>query len=257
MQVVLDDDLVLDSRRALWMPKARTLVLADFFLGLGAARRRKMEVFPSPTQFDLWERVFGLLEAYRPDQVALLGDIKPNQGALEGEEAEELIQAFRKLGKGGARVVQVTGHPERLEGALMRQAGIPMVETLKAGSCTLMHRRRIFVYPRHDDPKGCWINGGLHPLFVQPAADPGGQEGWMRLPAFLHTGYALVLPPFVPYAQGHEVMQPERLPKQARAWSLLGDRLTLLDLPNLPPPPEHLRTLARPGRKREKDIGED
>jgi metallophosphoesterase superfamily enzyme len=251
MQVALNDDLVMDSRRALWMPKARTLVLADFFLGLGASRRKKVEVMPSPTQFDLWERVFALLNEYRPEQVAVLGDLKPNQGNVEGDESEELLLAFRKLAKGGGKVVQVAGHPERLEGPVMRNSGVRVVETVKVGAYTLMHRRRMFIYPRHDDPKGFWINGGLHPLFALPSRAPDGGESWMRLPAFLHTGYALVMPPFVPYAQGHEVMQPERLPKQARAWSLLGDRLAPLDLPNLPPPPDHLRTITRPGRKKE------
>jgi metallophosphoesterase superfamily enzyme len=91
----------------------------------------------------------------------------------------------------------------------------------------------------------------VHPLFAIPARSPDHGEDWMRLPAFLHTGYALVMPPFVPYAQGHEVMQPERLPKQARAWSLLGDHLAPLDLAHLPPAPEHLRTITRPVRKKD------
>ena len=53
----------------------------------------------------------------------------------------------------------------------------------------------------------------------------------------------------MPWAQGFEVMQPERLPKQAKAWSLLSERLTLLDLPKLPPPPPHLAALARVPRR--------
>ena len=48
-------------------------------------------------------------------------------------------------------------------------------------------------------------------------------------------------------------MQPDRLPKQAKAWSLFSDRLAPLDLPNLPQPPAHLASLARapkrPGAK--------
>ncbi len=111
-----------------------------------------------------------------------------------------------------------------------------------------MHRRRVFVYPRHEPRDGFWINGGLHPLFVEPQAAPDHGEAWIRHPAFLFTGYALVLPPFVGYAQGWEVMQPDRLPRQARAWKLVGSHLASLDLPELPAPPESLRTLARPGR---------
>ena len=107
-----------------------------------------------------------------------------------------------------------------------------------------MHRRRIFVYPRHDPPQGHWINGGLHPLFAVPTPGPSGEEGWLRIPAFLHTGFALVMPPFVTYAQGWEVMQPERLPRQARAWKVFSERLGALDLAELPPAPEALKLLA-------------
>jgi hypothetical protein len=81
-----------------------------------------------------------------------------------------------------------------------------------------------------------------------------GKEEWLRYPAFLYTGFARVMPPFVSYAQGWEVMQPERLPRQARAWKVLGDQLAPLSLPDLPPPPESLKTLTRPqakGRKKE------
>jgi hypothetical protein len=75
------------------------------------------------------------------------------------------------------------------------------------------------------------------------------EPDWLRLPAFLYTGFALVMPPFVSYAQGFEVIQPERLPRQAQAWRLLADRLSALELASLPPTPEHLRTLTRPPRK--------
>ena len=75
------------------------------------------------------------------------------------------------------------------------------------------------------------------------------EPDWLRLPAFLYTGFALVMPPFVSYAQGFEVIQPERLPRQAKAWKLLADRLSPLDLGELPPTPEHLRTLTRPPPK--------
>ena len=117
------------------------------------------------------------------------------------------------------------------------------------GPYTLMHRRRIFVYPRHDPPNGFFINGGLHPLFALPTPGPAGEEEWLRHPAFLYTGFALVMPPFVSYAQGWEVMQPERLPRHAKAWRLLGERFGEIDLQQLPPPPESLRTVTRPPAK--------
>lgn len=249
MQVQLNDDVVLDSRRGVWLPRQGTLVLSDLFFGLGAARRRRPDPMPATPHQDLWERVFSLLDDYQPDQLALLGDLKPSQGNVEGDEADELRTIFRKL-KGRTRsLVQVVGHPDRSQGPALEGTGIVPVESHRVGPYTLMHRRRIFVYPRHEPGHGFWINGGVHPLFAVPGTGPQGEPDWLRLPAFLHTGFALVMPPFVSYAQGFEVIQPERLPRQARAWKLLADRLSPLDLGDLPPTPEHLRTLTRPPRR--------
>jgi len=254
VQVQLNEDVVLDSRRAVWLPRQKTLVLSDLFFGLGAARRRRPDPMPATPHLEIWERVFSLMDDYAPDQVALLGDLKPSQGAVEGDEAEELRTIFRKLKGGGRKVVQVVGHAERSSGLALEGTGIQPVEQHRVGPYTLMHRRRIFVYPRHDPSHGFWINGGVHPLFAVPAPGPMAEPDWLRLPAFLYTGFALVMPPFVSYAQGFEVIQPERLPRQARAWKLLADRLSPLDLGALPPTPEHLRTLTRPPR-RGKDTG--
>ena len=249
MQVQLNEEVVLDSRRAIWLPRHKTLVLSDLFFGLGAARRRRPDPMPATPQMEIWERVFSLLDDYAPEQVALLGDLKPSQGTVEGEEADELRTIFRKLKGGGRKVIQVVGHPDRSSGPALDGTGIVPVEQHRVGPFTLMHRRRIFVYPRHDPSNGFWINGGVHPLFAVPSPGPQGEPDWLRLPAFLYTGFALVMPPFVSYAQGFEVIQPERLPRQARVWKLLADRLSAVDLGELPPTPEYLRTLTRPTRK--------
>jgi len=246
MHLPFSDDVLLDSRRAVVLPKQETLVIADLFFGMGAARRKRPDIMPASQQHDIWERLLGLLDDYQPRRVVLLGDIKPNQGTLEEEEREELHTLFRKLRGKGREVIQVVGHPERSWGPALEGTGIQPVDSYRVGNNTLMHRRRIFVYPRHDPPGGFWINGGLHPLFAVPVLGADGSEEWLRYPAFLYTGFALVMPSFVSYAQGWEVMQPERLPRQARAWRVLGDQLALLPLENLPPPPEALKTLTRP-----------
>lgn len=254
MQIPFSDDVILDSRRAVVLPRQGTLVLSDLFLGMGAARRKRPDLLPDSQQNDIWERLIGLLEDHHPRRVVLLGDVKPNQGTLEDEELQELRMLFRKLQSQGREVIQVVGHPERSWGPAMEGTGIQPVDSYRVGYNTLMHRRRIFVYPRHDPPQGFWINGGLHPLFAVPVAGADGREEWLRYPAFLYTGFALVMPPFVSYAQGWEVMQPERLPRQARAWKVLGDQLAPLSLPNLPPPPDALKTLVRvqaKGRKKD------
>ena len=254
MHIPFSNDVILDSRRAVILPKQETLVIADLFLGLGAARRKRPDLLPASQQNDIWERLLGLLEDFKPKRVVLLGDVKPNQGNLDGDERDELWTLFRTLHSHNREVIQVVGHPERSYGPALEDTGIQPVDDYRVGYNTLIHRRRVFVYPRHDPPQGFWINGGLHPLFAVPITGTDGREEWLRYPAFLYTGFALVMPPFVSYAQGWEVMQPERLPRQARAWRVLGDQIAPLSLPDLPPPPEELKSLARAQAKnRRKD----
>jgi metallophosphoesterase superfamily enzyme len=248
MQVCFHD-LILDSRRAVFIAEQDTLIISDLFLGYGALRRKEVDTPQHYQHHDLWERLLGLLRDYKPKSIALLGDIKPNQGNLDSEEAEELQALFRKLGANGRKVIQVVSHVERLAGPATDAIGIAPVENCKIEPYTLMHRRRIFVYPRYEAAMGFWINGGVHPLFAVPAPGPQNEEGWLRYPAFLYTGFALVMPPFVSYAQGWEVILADRLPKQAKAWSVLSDRMMELDIPALPPPPEALRQIARPSSK--------
>ena len=250
MQIKFSEEVILDSRRAILLPRQETLVLADLFLGLGAARRKRPEPVPNGQHHEIWERLLGLLDEFKPKRVVLLGDIKPNQGHLEDEEGEELRALFQKLQGHGREVIQVVGHPERAWGPSLESTGIQPMDSYRVGSNTLMHRRRIFVYPRHDPPTGFWINGGLHPLFALPLAGPDSSEGWIRYPAFLYTGFAMVMPSFVSYAQGWEVMQPERLPKQARAWKVVGDyHISPIALADLPNPPDSQRLVVRPPPK--------
>ncbi|MCL1893670.1 MAG: hypothetical protein FWG02_05480 [Holophagaceae bacterium] len=244
MQVQFEG-LILDSRRAVFIAEQDTLVISDLFLGNGAVRRRKTDMLLNSQHHDLWERLLSLLKDYKPKAIVLLGDIKPNQGNLDEDEAEELHTLFGKLKANGRQIVQVVSHSERLEGPSMEAIGITPVEHHKVEPYSLMHRRRIFVYPRYESPSGYWINGGVHPLFALPTPDTRNEEGWLRYPAFLYTGFALVMPPFVSYAQGWEVIQTERLPKQARAWGVLCDRIKELDIGLLPSPPEALRQIAR------------
>ena len=243
------DGLILDSRRAVFIAAQDTLVISDLFLGMGALRRKKTDASPYAQHMDIWERLLGLLQEYSPKQVALLGDVKPSQGNLENDEAEELLALFRKLGGNGRVVTQVVSHLDRTAGPVMEAAGIKPVENHAVGPYTLMHRRRIFVYPRHEAHIGFWINGGVHPLFAVPTPGPQNEEGWLRYPAFLYTGFAMVMPPFVSYAQGWEVMLVDRLPRQARAWGILGDHMRELELSALPPPPESLRQIVRPAHR--------
>ena len=62
MQIKFSEDVILDSRRAILMPRQETLVLSDLFLGLGAGRRKRPDAMPNGQQHEIWERLLGLLD---------------------------------------------------------------------------------------------------------------------------------------------------------------------------------------------------
>ena len=91
MHIAMFDDLLMDARRALWMPRQHTLVIGDFFFGLGASRRRNPDAFPTAAYLDPWERLMSLIDDYRPERIVVLGNIKPNQGTLTGMRPKNLM----------------------------------------------------------------------------------------------------------------------------------------------------------------------
>ena len=235
MQIEISDGVILDSRRVVLIPRQGTVVISDLFFGIGAARRKKSESVFSSQYNEILERLFGLLNEFQPRRIIILGSVKPNQGSLDDVvEQDELRTFFQKLKRHSKEVVQVVNNIERACGPYLSDIGIRFTNSYRVGNNTLIHRRRTFVYPKHDPFSGFWINGGLHPIFTLPIIGNEGNEEYIRCPSFLHTGFALVMPPFVSYAYGWEVMHPERLPKQAKAWRLVGDyQITPIIIPDL------------------------
>src|SRR6266508_5149505 len=65
----------LDVRRAVWLEEARVLAVADLHLGYAWAHRHTGQLMPITVPDDTAERLNGLQQEYRPEQIVLLGDI--------------------------------------------------------------------------------------------------------------------------------------------------------------------------------------
>ena len=81
----------LDARRALWIPEARLLAVADLHLGYAWAHRHAGQLMPITARDTTAERLRALVEDYKPQRLVLLGDIvhravpvKPVKEALLG-----------------------------------------------------------------------------------------------------------------------------------------------------------------------------
>lgn len=226
MQIEICKDVIIDSRRVVLLPRQETLVIADLFIGLGAARRRKPEMILSGQYNKLLERLFGIINDFKPHRIVLLGDVKPNKGFLDDRiEQDELKSFFSKLQNNNREIIQVVRNvnAEKIHNYCFNNINVKLVNSFRIGLNTLIYRRRTFVYPKHDPFNGFWINGGLHPIFSIPIVGNNGSREFIHYPTFLYTGFALSIPSFASNARGWEIIQPERLPKNTKVWKIIGD----------------------------------
>ena len=79
--------------RALYLPGAETLVLADLHLGRAATSAVQV---PLGEQQDITSRLEGLIDRYTPTGVVLAGDVLHSFSDTPGEAAESFDRVVRK-----------------------------------------------------------------------------------------------------------------------------------------------------------------
>ncbi len=175
--------------RALWIPAASALLVADPHLGYTAAQRRRGQLGPV-VEGDTRLRLLALLDELQPATVVLLGDVvhAPNPAPVEHRWIESTLDALSAR----ARLVLVRGNHDR--GFATR----PMVASWHAPGVTAVHGDRI---PPTND---LLVLGHWHPVLT--VRDAAGAP--QRLPVFAITPVACILPAFSPFAAGLDLRRP-------------------------------------------------
>lgn len=100
--------------RAVYLPAARTLVLADLHLGRDATSEVSL---PLGERADLTKRLRALLEHFSPATVVFAGDVLHSFSGVPGEAAETVDALLRAVASAGAAAVVTPGnHDAMLEG---------------------------------------------------------------------------------------------------------------------------------------------
>lgn len=195
---------------ALWLPEARTVLVADAHLGYGWAQRRRGELGPvedSKSQ----PKLQSLMTELQPAKLVFLGDlVHAPKPAVEERHAIETT--LRELAS-AAELVLVRGNHDR---AFVRDFGhleVAVVESWRLGGVTALHGDRL---GRLAIPEGHLVVGHLHPVLrVKDAA--GGRQ---KLRLFLVSSRVTVMPAFSPFSGGFDVAAG--IPEKLRA--LMGRR---------------------------------
>jgi DNA ligase-associated metallophosphoesterase len=175
---------------ALWLPDAKTVVVADVHLGFGWALRRRGQL--GPVEDDATRaKLLALTAELRPETIVFLGDLvhAPRPAQAERDAITRTLQALE------ARLVVVLGNHDR---GFTRD-----FSHLRADCCDEWHGPGLVaVHGDRELPQAEHVVcGHLHPaLSVFDDAGSG-----RKMPAFVAGRRVTLLPAFSPFAAGFDV----------------------------------------------------
>ena len=234
--LTLASGLVLDARRAVFLPKFSVLAVADLHLGYSWAQRSRGLLLPVETPDSIPARLTTLVRDHAPQTVVLLGDLVHRAIALPALRSA-LEHLCRSLA--GTQIVLCQGNHDLRFEQLAADWRLPITVTqeLRLGRLRLRHG---------DDPP---TEGGAPPLTLEseppltvighehPAVELGdGLATRVRVPCFLVSDNLVILPAFSDWAAGCVVGRHSFLGKAAQsarfhtAFACLGPRLLPLPL---------------------------
>jgi len=198
----LQEDVVLDARRAVWLPRSRCLAVGDLHLGEAWARRARGQLVPLSGGDSAVARLKSLLEDYRPERLVLLGDIV--HAALPLEGIRSAVTDLASLEREGLTLDLCLGNHDRHLPRQLERWGLrwKTVSQIALPEAVLFHGDVPVAPPGpHDAAMSAerWrIQGHLHPaLFLDD-----GVASRVKVPCFLVGPGRLVLPAFSEMAAG-------------------------------------------------------
>ncbi len=212
--ITLASGLVLDARRAVFLPNRRILAVADLHLGYAWVQRRRGALLPVDIPDDTADRLVELQRAYSPQQTVILGDIVHQALPLPAIRAAIRDLCHRLAGTGDL-IFCLGNHDRQLE-ALIDSEKLPVQlvnEWLTEG--WLWH---------HGDRSGeddtLRLDAG-DPIRVMGHEHPcvrlsDRNSSTVKTPCFLVSDRLVILPAFSRWAAGCTIGQHPFMSPQAR-----------------------------------------
>jgi len=175
-----EEQLTLTNKRAIFIAKRKTLVIADLHLGKTAHFRKNGIAIPNSVVLQDLERLKNLISYFGPEQIIIAGDFFHASGNSE-------LETFRnwKKGYGDISFILVKGNHDRLPESIYHHLNIPYFPSYSLNGLNIVH------HPVKEN-KVHTICGHIHPgIFLK-----GKGKQRLGLPCYVVTENQLVLPAF-------------------------------------------------------------
>ena len=207
------ENVLLDSRLALFHEEEKWLALADLHFGFELSQRMAGNLFPLWGMQSIEARLRQLLRDYQPSKLILVGDLVHDKSGTH--EFFSLITRLREQ----SDVILIGGNHDI---AINRQrsgteySGFDLVDSFATGQFEFHHGN----CERKRNGR-IQIIGHFHPAAM--LRDGAGLR--LKFPAFVQEANCWILPAFSPWAAGTE--WEEREP--SRIWLCTSERILLVD----------------------------
>ena len=189
--------LVAHRSGALWIPESQTALVADLHLGYSWAQRRRGELGPLADERTR-QKLFAAIDELRPREIVFLGDIvhAPRPCAAEREWIEQTVTELSRR----AALTAVRGNHDRAFAREFSHLPITVEPLWSNGGVIAIHGDRLDL-PLPEPRAATLVLGHIHPsLSIKDASGAG-----RKLPVFVASPRALLLPAFSPFAGGFYV----------------------------------------------------
>lgn len=175
-------DVLLDGRLALFHEREHWLAISDLHFGYELSQRAAGRLVPLWGMASLEERIFHLLEDYRPQRLIILGDLVHDKSAAF--EARELLERIQKV----CEPIVIAGNHDRRLGAAFQ-----LLESWQSDAFHFHHG-----HCKAETPNRIQIIGHHHP--ARTISDGAGLR--LKCPAFVQQSNFWIMPAFSPWSSG-------------------------------------------------------
>jgi DNA ligase-associated metallophosphoesterase len=184
------EPVLLLPQKALYWPRAKTLVVADIHFGKAASFRALGVPVPRATTSQNLDALDQLVALYGAGRIVFLGDFL-HARAAHAPATQAALLAWRQRHP-ALRLTLVRGNHDRHAGDPAGPLAIEMVdEPYQAGPFSLCHHPDL-------DPPGYALAGHVHPVFLLATRFEA-----LRLPCFVVGPRRMILPSFGAFTGGH------------------------------------------------------